>query len=189
MANLIEEVTFEKEDYSIESLERGDYELCTFINCNFANSDLSNIRFIDCEFHDCNLSAVKLGGTGLQDVRFNNCKMLGLHFDECSDFLFQVAFDNCMLNHSSFFKKKLVKTRFSQCKLQEVDFTDCNLSSADFDQSDIIGATFTNCTLAKADFRTALNLSIDPERNRMKGAQFSQQNVVGLLNKYQIKVG
>src|SRR5690554_402898 len=76
MANLIEEVTFEKEDYSIESLERGDYELCTFINCNFANSDLSNIRFIDCEFHDCNLSAVKLGGTSLQDVRFNNCKML-----------------------------------------------------------------------------------------------------------------
>jgi len=53
----------------------------------------------------------------------------------------------------------------------------------------LIGATFTNCTLAKTDFRTAFNLSIDPEKNRMKGAQFSQQNVVGLLNKYQIKVG
>ncbi len=189
MGHFVEEVTFEKEDFTIDGLERGDYEACTFINCNFANSDFSNIRFIDCEFQDCNLSAVKLGGTGFQDVRFQNCKMLGLQFDECSDFLFQVSFDNCQLNHSSFFANKLVKTTFIECKLQDVDFTNCNLTSAVFDDSDIMGATFTNCTLAKADFRTALNLGIDPERNRMKGAQFSQQNVIGLLNKYQIKVG
>src|SRR5690554_7624768 len=103
--------------------------------------------------------------------------MLGLHFDECSDFLFQVSFDNCMLNHSSFFKNKLVKTPFIQCKLQEVDFTDCNLTSADFDQSDINGAVFTNCTLAKADFRTALNLSIDPERKDRKSTRLNSSHV------------
>jgi len=114
MAHFVEETTFEKEDFNLENLERGDYELCTFMNCNFANSDLSNTRFVDCEFQDCNLSATKIGGTGLQDVRFNNCKMLGLQFDECSDFLFRVSFDNCQLNHSSFFSNKLVKVSFIQ---------------------------------------------------------------------------
>ena len=93
----IEEKAFERKDYLESRLEKGDYELCTFSNCNFSNSDLSKIRFIECEFNDCNLSSVNLHETRFQDVIFKNCKMLALNFEKCSDFVFSIKIDNCQL--------------------------------------------------------------------------------------------
>src|SRR5580704_8255842 len=100
----IEEKTFEKIDFSKEGLVKGDYESCTFINCLFSNTDLSNINFAECEFKECNLSMAKLTKTTLRDITFKDCKLLGLHFQNCNDFLFSVSFDNCILNLSSFYK-------------------------------------------------------------------------------------
>ena len=105
----IEDKKFEKENFTENTLPKGDYESCTFLNCNFSNSDLSKIRFIECSFINCNLSLANLYLTELHDIVFKDCKMLGLRFDKCSDFAFSVKFDNCQLNHSSFFKKKLLR--------------------------------------------------------------------------------
>jgi hypothetical protein len=42
--------------------------------------------------------------------------------------------------------------------------------------------------LDAVDFRTAYNFKIDPEFNPMKKAKFSTQGIVGLLDKYDIKI-
>jgi hypothetical protein len=49
-------------------------------------------------------------------------------------------------------------------------------------------AIFNDSQLAGADFRTAFNYKIDPEFNPMKKAKFSAQGIVGLLDKYDIKI-
>ena len=99
-------------DYSVEGLATGDYDNCTFDACNFANSDLSEINFTDCEFRNCDLSLVKTNHTAFKTVNFKQCKLLGLHFEDCNDFLFSVDFVGCQLNLSSFlqtfFKKNKV---------------------------------------------------------------------------------
>src|SRR3954465_7093293 len=87
-----EEITFEKKDFSENPLEKGDYENCTFINCDFSNSDLSHISFVECQFTGSNLSMVTLIKTVFKDIKFKDCKLLGLSFDNCSDFLFSVDF-------------------------------------------------------------------------------------------------
>jgi uncharacterized protein YjbI with pentapeptide repeats len=114
--------------------------------------------------------------------------MLGLRFDNCNSFGLSLRFENCSLNHSSFYGVKIKKTTFKKAQLQEVDFTESDLTSSLFEDCDLARATFGNTILEKTDFRTAYNYSIDPERNRIKRAKFSLTQVVGLLDKYDIDI-
>ena len=77
----IKEKTFDKINFTQNPIAKGEYENCTFINCDLSNSALANIKFIECEFEGCNLSMAKLNNTALQDAKFVNCKMMGMHFD------------------------------------------------------------------------------------------------------------
>lgn len=181
-----ENKSFDKINFEESPLPRGEYEYCTFNNCNFANSDLSSIKFIDCTFKNCNLSLAKTVNTIFREAKFLDCKMLGLRFDSCSDFGLSFSFENCTLNHSTFFKKKIKKTIFKNSQLQEIDFTECDLTESKFDNCDLMDAHFERSILEKADFRTASNLALDPEINRIKKAKFSLSQLPGMFIKYDI---
>lgn len=114
--------------------------------------------------------------------------MLGLRFEDCNKFSLSFNFDNCSLNHSSFYQTKIKKTLFRNSQLHEVDFTECDLTSAVFNNCDLTRATFENTIIEKADFRTSFNYSIDLEINRVKKARFSLTGITGLLDKYDIEI-
>jgi uncharacterized protein YjbI with pentapeptide repeats len=114
--------------------------------------------------------------------------MIGLKFEECNSFLMAFSFNHCVLNFSSFYQLNLKNTAFSECKLIEVDFTTANLTEASFNACNLEKAVFENTILEKTDLRNAFNFSIDPERNRLKKAKFSKENVEGLLSKYDILI-
>ncbi|MEY2917320.1 MAG: hypothetical protein RIS73_1034, partial [Bacteroidota bacterium] len=109
----IEEKTFNHIDFTEKALSEGNYENCIFINCNFSNVNLSRIIFSECEFTACNLSMAKLSQTAFRDITFKDCKLLGLHFDHCNQFITGLSFYNCIINISSFYKLKLKKTIFN----------------------------------------------------------------------------
>ncbi|MFL0162454.1 pentapeptide repeat-containing protein [Aquirufa salirivi] len=178
--------TFEKKNYTLEGLPKGEYEACIFKQCEFAQLDLSEYSFIDCQFQDCNLSLVKMGNTKWQNVAFFNCRLQGLHFEYANPFLFEVHFDHCFLNLSSFYQRQMKKAKFKHCSLHEVDFSNANLSEALFDDCDLLNAQFDQTNLEKADFRTAYHFEISPQINRMKKAKFSKSNLAGLLTSFGI---
>jgi fluoroquinolone resistance protein len=120
--------------------------------------------------------------------RTANCKLLGLHFDDCNTFLLSFQFDDCLLNYSSFYQLKLKNTRFRNCVLHEVDFVEADLSGAVFQNCDLNLAVFENTILEGADFVAAHNFTIDPTKNRIKKAKFSFQNLVGLLTEFGIEI-
>lgn len=184
----IVEKTFSKIDFKEKPLPKGEYENCRFLICDFSASELSDSKFIGCEFLECNLSLAKLAKTALRDVKFIGCKMLGLLFGDCSEFGLSFNFENCIVNHSSFYATKLKKTIFKNTQLQEVDFTDCDLTQAVFENCDLSRAIFNNTNIEKADFRTSHNYSINPEVNRIKKAKFSLSGISGLLDKYDITI-
>ncbi len=184
----IQDKKFEKEDIAAQQLIIADYENCTFNNCDLGNADLAERVFLDCEFISSNLSSAKLHKTAFKSVKFKDCKLLGLHFEDCDSFLFEVDFNNCLLNLSSFYKMKVKDTAFKTCNLSEVDFTETNLTNAVFDNCDLMNAKFENTILEKADLRTARNYSIDPELNKIGKAKFSIQGIAGLLDKYNIEI-
>ena len=116
--NLIQDKTFDQKNFTQNPLAKGEYENCSFIECNFSNADIEDIRFLECEFKNCNLSSAKLRGTAFRDIQFTGCKMLGLHFENCSQFGLSYSFDNCNLNHSSFYKTRIKKTIFKNTQLK-----------------------------------------------------------------------
>ena len=184
----IQDKNFDKEDFTGKILTVADYENCIFNNCDFSNWDLSKRVFLDCAFITCNLGSAKLHKTAFKTVKFKDCKLLGLHFEDCDDFLFEVGFENCLLNLASFYKMKIRKTTFKSCNLSEVDFTETDLASAVFDNCDLTGTRFENTILEKADLRTSYSFSIDPELNKIKKAKFSIHGLAGLLDKYDIEI-
>src|SRR6476469_3968677 len=101
----IDDETFDKKDFTVTGLEKGAYENCDFINCNFSSAVLSYFSFSECRFKGCNLSMAKTTKTAFTNVQFQDCKLLGLHFDDCNDFFLTVYFENCLLNLSSFYKR------------------------------------------------------------------------------------
>ncbi len=130
----------------------------------------------------------KIDRSAFQDVVFSECKLLGLRFDTANGFGLSVSFTACQLNHASFFRLKLRKTRFIQCHMEGVDLGECDLAEALFDRCELQHAIFDNTILEKADLRTASGFSIDPERNKLKKAKFAQSGLMGLLEKYQVQV-
>ncbi|HKG68622.1 MAG TPA: pentapeptide repeat-containing protein [Segetibacter sp.] len=111
-----------------------------------------------------------------------------MHFYNCNKFGLSFSFENCSLNHSSFYRTKIKKTIFKNSQLQETDFTECDLTSSAFQNCDMTRAIFENTIIEKVDFRTSYNYSIDPEINRIKKAKFSLTEVGGLLDKYDIEI-
>lgn len=143
---------------------------------------------MDCEFIDCNLSMTSLKGTSLKTVFFSNCKLLGIPFHECTDFMFGVSFTDCILDYASFANKKMPKTKFNSCSMKEVSFIGTNLSNSVFDNCNLENAVFNDTQLKEVNFLTAYNYKIDPEFNPMRKAKFSMQGIPGLLDKYDIKI-
>ena len=97
--------------------EPGAYDSCRFINCDFSNADLSGIKFLECEFRGCNFGLAILIKTSFRDVLFINCKLLGLHFEDCDNLIISFEFEACTLDLSSFCKLKLKNTKFKNTKI------------------------------------------------------------------------
>jgi len=180
--------TYDKKDYTQRALPKGEYECCTFNNCDFSGADLGGIKFFECTFAGCNLSNAILVKTAFRNINFRDCKMLGLRFDNCDKFGMSIYIENCTLNYSSFYQAKLRKTTFKNAILHEVDFTECDLGSSVFDHCDLAGTRFENSIIEKTDFRTAYNYSMDLEINKIKKARFSHTGIAGLLSKYDIEI-
>ena len=164
------------------------YENCRFINCDFSYANLYNIVFIDCGFQDCNLSLADVSNTGFQNINFKHCKLSGVNFGKSLDFLFEVHFENCILDNAIFYKKKNKKSRFVECSMVETDLTECNLTDAKFINCNLNRAFFSRTILTGADLRSSYNFTIDPDDNQLKKAMFSVHGLPGLLSKYDIKI-
>lgn len=132
-------------------------------------------------FQDCNLTNTLWGGTTLNDVSFENCKLLGSNLSVCNPFMLSVRFRESNLTLTQFAGLDLKGTIFENCILHQTEFTTTNLTQASFLKSDLKKAIFENTILLKADFTTAYNYTIDPAQNRMKGARFSTAGLAGLL--------
>ena len=180
--------TFDKILYSDKTVNNREFDGCVFTNCDFSNSDFSYNIFSDCSFVDCNLSMMKVNGTSLKTVAFKECKLLGIPFNECDDFLFSVSFMDCTLDYSSFANKKMHKTDFINSSLKEVSFAGTDLTKSNFQKSNLEHVIFNATKLNEVDFTTASNFIIDPENNILRKAKFSVAGIPGLLDKYDIRI-
>ena len=179
-----EDVEFKNIVHSRQKLIGMKFENCRFINCDFSHTDMTDSTFVECTFVNCNLSLAKVTKTAFNVVRFTKCKLLGIDFSKCRDFLLSFGFTDCILSSCSFANLKIGGTQFEKCIMHDTQFVNTELIGCSFDDCDLRDAFFDHSTLNKADFRNAISFAIDPEINRMKGAIFSRISLEGLLVKY-----
>ncbi|MEL6832229.1 MAG: pentapeptide repeat-containing protein [Bacteroidota bacterium] len=187
-ATLFADEHYQQRDFLAEALSAGTYDNCRFSSCQFTGLNLSGFRFTECQFEDCDLSNVELTETALQEVEFLRSKLLGIHFSACRTFRLELKFEQCVLDFSSFVGLPIPRTSFFECQIREADFREADLSKASFEKSDLSRSQFEYTNLEGADFRTAIHFLINPEENRLKGAQFSASNLSGLLAHYGLKI-
>lgn len=178
---------FSRIDLSDLSLDV-EFENCTFVECSLTRKDLSERTFIDCRFENCDLANVTLLNTAFRNVVFDNCKMMGLFIEQCRPFGLDLKFDHCVLDYTSFHGVQLSDTVFENCRLIEADFADADLSGCVFNDCDLKGAQFERTNCEGADFSTSVNMLLDPDNNRLKGAKFALASLPGLLYKYHIDI-
>ena len=178
--------TFKSQDFTKIRLPKGDFENCIFDSCDFSNALLDDQIFLECQFS--HFSNANITNSTFNDVLFTHCKMMGLKFETLNEFLREFRFDHCTLNLSSFYRMTLKNQKFEHCKLIGTDFSEAVLTDAVFDHCDLQNALFDNTVLEKSDFRTANNFSVDPIKNRIKHAKFSQENALTLLDTFNIVI-
>lgn len=145
-------------------------------------------KFVDHRFVGKDLSLTNFKGVRLQEVTFENCKLIGVNFSLVDPLFFSVRFKNCLLDMANFSGLDLKKTSFINCLIREASFFESNLTEADFSGSNLAGTTFHHCNLSKTNFVSAINYSINPFTNQLKKAQFSSPEVLSLLNYFEIIV-
>jgi uncharacterized protein YjbI with pentapeptide repeats len=185
---IIEDKSFTKFTAADVTGAKRTFENCKFISSDLSYADLSGMVFIDCYFEDCNLWLIKLSETSLQNIQFKDCKLSGADFSKSQDFLFEVSFDNCILDNAIFYKKKNKGAKFTDCSMVETDFTEADLTDVQFNNCNLNRAFFERTNLKNADFRTSFNFIIDPDTNNLKKARFSVHGLPGLLAKYDIRI-
>jgi len=185
---------YENETITQEEFENRDEIIgIEFIDCNIEKVNLFEVKLTDCIFTNCtfsnvNLAMSKLYDTQLNKVRFELCKIMGVNFSHCRKFLFEVNFYNCILDFCSFENMKMQNTEFIDCSMKGVDMAGANLEKSKFMNVDFEDAIFLRTNLKETDFSTAFNFVIAPTQNFLKKAVFSQANLSGLLQEFNIEI-
>lgn len=174
--------------YQPEDIMYKDFERCTFTDCDFVDCNFTGVAFIDCIFISCNFNQAQINYVAFRDAAFTDCDFTGVNFTMVDALLFKVEFTGCRLDYAKFYTLKIKGTLFTNCSLTAVDFMNTDLTGVTFDNCNLHKSVFIDAIANKADFTTSYNFTIDPERNKLKKAIFSQAGLKGLLEKYEIVV-
>lgn len=188
MSVVVENQILNESHFSEMGLQDLEIIDCKIENCDFSDQELKNCQFVNTTFSNCNLSMIKINNTQFNDVSFIDSKILGVNFCKCTGILFEVNFRDCILDFCSFEKMKMHNTEFIKVSMVGVDFAEANLQKARFLDVDLQDAIFARTNLTEADLSTAVNFRISPNQNTIKKAVFSESNLRGLLNEFNIKI-
>lgn len=164
------------------------FEDCNFSSCVFDQISFEDVIFTSCIFIKCSFIMTSLNGTTMNDVFFNKCRLMGLNFTNCNEFLLNISFEQTILENIFISDKKLKKLKLSDCKLKDCDFMRIDFLQSNFSNSDFTNVTFSDCNLEKADFRASSGYFINPETNKIKNALFSLPEAQSFLTFLNIKI-
>ena len=75
-------------------------------------------KLVEQRFVGKDLSLRSFKAVRLQDVTFENCKLMGVNFSLVDPLFFSVRFENCLLDMANFSGLDLKKTLFLNCRIR-----------------------------------------------------------------------
>lgn len=176
---------FSKLTSANETITSRTFEECEFIVCSFVSTRFEKCRFLNCKFTDSVLSAIIPMDSRFIDVKFRNCKVIGIDWTKTQK-VQQLDFDKCQINYSNFRFLKIPGVKIINSEAKEADFTETDLHDGDFSNTNFEQTRFFKTDLTNCNFRGATNYSIDVANNVLKKTRFSLPEAVSLLNSLDI---
>jgi uncharacterized protein YjbI with pentapeptide repeats len=170
-----------------QTLSGVSFDYCTFNNCSFNKTIFKDCRFTECIFESCNLSLVNIKTSIFNDIKLLNSKAIGINWSSIG-LPFEIKFENTDISMSSFYSLDLRRIQIINSKVNDVDFTRTNLEKANFKKSDLLGSSFSDTNLKNADLSQALNYTINPNRNILKGTKVSLPEASSFLTYFDLKI-
>lgn len=162
-----------------------EFEECQFLDCDFSGVKFQNCKFFNCRFESCNLSLLNLANSKLFGITFQDSKLVGIDWTKAtwpeyhSDF--ELEFQRCILNDSSFFGLTLNEIILNECKLRDVDFREGDFTASTMTHCDFTHSLFMRTNLQRVDFSESSGHAIDVLNNPVNGARFSRYEALILL--------
>lgn len=182
-----EQQKFFKEE--VKLLEATEFYDCTFKECSFNQSKISNCIFKDCHFINCDLSMAKVQYTRFENISFEKSRLLGIDWSETTHKLkFLIKCDNSDLSYGFFANMKLDGSEFTKCKLHEIVFDACSMKKCLFNGSNLMKTSFIKCNLSESNFSKAEAYAIDLDGNIVKGTIVEIPEAYNLLYQYGLEV-
>ena len=179
--------TFSRLTLSKEVIEEIEFEECQFTNCTFIDCEFKKCKFLNCTFTDSLLSAINLSWSTINEMVFNQCKVIGIDWIKTQQ-IRDLQFINSEINYSNFSMLRIPNTKFTDCVAKEVDFTETDLQGSNFQKTDLENSIFNKTNLTKVDLRGAKNYFIDVKNNTITKAQFSLPEALSLLQGLNIMI-
>jgi len=183
---------FKDIDWSEKAIEATEFDNCTFIGCNFSNTQFLKCKFHECHFINCNLSLIKVAKCSFFDTLFEECKAIGINWTNAAwpniKLNCPLRFTKCILNDSSFLGLSLQEMSMVECKAHDVDFRDADFTQADFSHTDFTHSLFSKTILKEANFSEAINYDINIFQNDVKRAKFTLPEAMSLLQHLDIEL-
>jgi uncharacterized protein YjbI with pentapeptide repeats len=177
---------FSNEIFQEADIKYKEFENCQFNNCDFRSCSFQSVVFVDCTFYDCNFQDTKINYVSLRGTFFTKCNFTSVNFAMTDQVIYEFNFKDCLLDYAKFYALKLKRMSFTNCSMIAVDFMGSDLTEVLFDNCNLRRAVFIDTIATKADFYSSYDFSIDPEKNKLKRAIFSTENIKGLLDKYDL---
>jgi uncharacterized protein YjbI with pentapeptide repeats len=125
----------------------------------------------------------------MQDVVFEESKLIGIDFSRCNtNLFFSIKATKTFLQYCNFSSLNMKHFNFDRSKIIQCRFDETNLSEARFLEVDFAGSTFHNCDLTKANFEKAMNYVLNPCENKIKKAKFSSPECLGLIKALDVEI-
>lgn len=181
------DVQFKQLDATQATLKGIEFFDCTFERCRFVEAEFISCKFIDCSFKDCDLSLASVRDSTFNAAKFESCNVMGINWTEAQwGMMTGIHFEECTLNHGSFFGIDLTRSAFLICIIRNVDFAEANLSGVDCRGSDFENSRFHQTDLTQADFTGAKSYTINAGTNTLKKTKFSLPAAMALLHSLDI---
>jgi len=168
-------------EYRQETIAGLSFHECTFIDCDFTETNISHCTFIDCEFKSCDLSLITVEGCRFNGTQFRETKLMGVNWSKVA-LMKRVDFFECNISYNTFMELDLTRSQIINCHAKETYFAETNLTKANFAQTDFVDSKFFHSNLTRADFTGAKNYFIIYSQNTIKKAKFSMPEALSLLH-------
>ncbi|KCZ64606.1 pentapeptide repeat-containing protein [Hyphomonas atlantica] len=175
--------TFDSCEFYSVKIDQGNFQDCTFVNCNFnapgqSPSVISGMNLKGARFIDCDLSRVIFSRCDLSDCEFDNCLMDQTQLSTC-EYSRHIAKESWIcrfsLRRSIARKVTFASKRLNRAVFDHTHFVECDFSDADCIGASFIGSVFEACDLSNADLG-----EIDFSRGELIGTDlWGARNIYG----------